>query len=266
VDYYFADDGDTEVVEMLVAAGPFTTTGDMAYTPLEDLLDVIRREKPDVVMLIGPFVDEEHPAVKAGDVQVTYEAMFEDVINRIGAVVIEETESTELLLIPSLRDVHHDKVYPQPPYQLPEKMEHDRLHCLANPSTFTVKEMVVGVNTADILMDLSKQGESCDEHSVLEGDVGGSSCLRVTYRCAHPTLVCTACLCRNVAGTKWRSHGPSRQPHFAAAEVGRASLCAQSPRTPHYAAFFANTVWPGCMLHLSLSLTNFGAPPPARFR
>ena len=43
-------------------------------------------------------------------------AQFEEIINRIGAVVIEETNHTELLLVPSLRDVHHDNVYPQPPY------------------------------------------------------------------------------------------------------------------------------------------------------
>ena len=45
-------------------------------------------------------------------------------------------------------------------YQLPDSMEHERLHCLSNPSTFLIKEMVIGVNTADILMDLSKQETS----------------------------------------------------------------------------------------------------------
>lgn len=39
-------------------------------------------------------------------------------------------------------------------------MEHERLHCLSNPSTFLIKEMVIGINTADILMDLSKQETS----------------------------------------------------------------------------------------------------------
>jgi len=181
VDYYFAEGGDTEVVDILVAAGPFTTTADMTYAPLDDLLDVIRREKPDAVVLIGPFVDEEHPAVKKLELDVSHDDQFEEVINRIGAVVIEETESTELLLVPSLRDVHHDKVYPQPPYQLPEKMEHDRLHCLANPSTFTVKEMVIGVNTADILMDLSKQETSRGQSGDRMGRLANHLLLQRSY-------------------------------------------------------------------------------------
>eukprot|EP00041_Stephanoeca_diplocostata_P010570 m.168423 g.168423 ORF g.168423 m.168423 type:complete len:663 (+) comp18206_c0_seq5:180-2168(+) len=159
IDHYFSNkDGmDTEVLDILVAAGPFSTSQDLAYAPLDDLLDVIRRDKPDAVVLMGPFVDEEHPMVKGGDMRETFEEKFEEVVNRVGAVVIEETSTTELVLVPSLRDVHHDNVYPQPPFDLPDNMNHERLHCVSNPATFQLKEIVVGINSNDILMDLSKQ-------------------------------------------------------------------------------------------------------------
>jgi hypothetical protein len=46
----------------------------MMYGPLDDLLDVIRREKPDAVVLIGPFVDEEHPIVKKCELRESHDA------------------------------------------------------------------------------------------------------------------------------------------------------------------------------------------------
>ena len=38
---------------MLCAAGPFTTTDNLAYDPLQDLLAVVRGEKPDLLLLVS---------------------------------------------------------------------------------------------------------------------------------------------------------------------------------------------------------------------
>lgn len=50
-------------LSIFVAAGPFTTTDSLVYEPLNDLLGVVRATRPDVVVLVGPFVDAEHPQV-----------------------------------------------------------------------------------------------------------------------------------------------------------------------------------------------------------
>ena len=36
----------------------------------QDLLDVIKRETPDAVILLGPFVDESHPIIKNAEMDV----------------------------------------------------------------------------------------------------------------------------------------------------------------------------------------------------
>lgn len=46
---------------MLVAAGPFTIDENLDYAPLEDLMKVIAAKAPDVAVLVGPFVDINHP-------------------------------------------------------------------------------------------------------------------------------------------------------------------------------------------------------------
>ena len=49
--------------EHAVAAGPFTCAEDCAFAPLEALLAWAAAAQPDVLLLLGPFVDAEHPAV-----------------------------------------------------------------------------------------------------------------------------------------------------------------------------------------------------------
>jgi hypothetical protein len=55
-----------------VAAGPFTDAKNLDYEPLQELLaeatQAERGAQPDVVVLMGPFVDVDHPLVKAGSV------------------------------------------------------------------------------------------------------------------------------------------------------------------------------------------------------
>ena len=42
---------------LLMACGPFTTSEDLLYTPLRDLLEEVSRLRPQLLLLIGPFVD-----------------------------------------------------------------------------------------------------------------------------------------------------------------------------------------------------------------
>jgi len=155
--YFEGEDDGAEVLDIMVASGPFTTSKDLDYKPLEDLLDVVRREKPQAVMLLGPFVDEDHAMIKDGDLEVTFETLFDDLMRKITDVIVDECESTELILIPSMREVTHDKVFPQPPLKLNVHKEHERIHTFSNPATITIKEVTIGVTTTDILFDLGKR-------------------------------------------------------------------------------------------------------------
>ena len=57
-------------LEMLVAAGPFCVVDDLEYEPLEDFVNEVTERKPDVVLLIGPFVDTTNQKIKLGDIQL----------------------------------------------------------------------------------------------------------------------------------------------------------------------------------------------------
>lgn len=177
---------------VLVAAGPYTTTDSLEYEPLEDLLKVIAARQPDVAVLCGPFVDSNHPKVAAGETEIAgageekesvdFESLFKMRVSLFleGLYETNPTLATRIVLVPSLNDVFHDHVYPQPPLAdripggvpspwfeeerlgdlgLPFASENDgadrRLYCLSNPSFFTINEVAVGITTNDILCHLS---------------------------------------------------------------------------------------------------------------
>ena len=75
-------------MSMVVAVGPFTLSEDLEYAPLAALLAVCRQRRPDVLVVLGPFVDAEHPLLTQGTVDLTFEDIFE---SQVGLQVISST-------------------------------------------------------------------------------------------------------------------------------------------------------------------------------
>lgn len=75
-------------LNIIVASGPFTTQENMIYEPLNELLAYCKQHRPDVLILIGPFLDADHPLVQDCSMKITTESYFEtmlsDIIDSIG--------------------------------------------------------------------------------------------------------------------------------------------------------------------------------------
>jgi DNA polymerase alpha subunit B len=182
---------------VITASGPFTCSTNLDYEPWIDLLNHIMKQKPDVVILTGPFVDMNHSALQAGqatlrfenpdgisqeDVVVPYESFFATKIS--GAIeelfaADDNPTHTQFVLVPSLDDATTDWVYPQPPFTeshtlgtfLPiagggdvtvgtlglGSIGEQRIHCLSNPCTFRINEVVFGVTGTDVLFQMSAE-------------------------------------------------------------------------------------------------------------
>ena len=70
---------------MAVAVGPFTTSEDLEFAPLAELLGSCRVSRPDVLLLIGPFVDVEHSLIASGSLDVTFEELFETQVQSVAS-------------------------------------------------------------------------------------------------------------------------------------------------------------------------------------
>lgn len=73
----------------MIAAGPFTAPGDLAYGPLQALLAFVAKSRPGLLLLLGPFVDAEHPAIAGGLVERTFEDIFEQEARRLPGFCLE---------------------------------------------------------------------------------------------------------------------------------------------------------------------------------
>jgi DNA polymerase alpha subunit B len=157
---------------IVMASGPYTLKTDLNYAPLADLLAMVQKTRPDVLVLMGPFVDSNHPQVAAGEMTVEYEGemvecTFEDtfamkVKAQIEKLLVtlesEEHCSPKVVMIPSLQDVHQPFVFPQPPmeydFDVPQAQD---VVFMSNPATFCVNEVTIGVNTSDILFHMGTE-------------------------------------------------------------------------------------------------------------
>jgi DNA polymerase alpha subunit B len=116
--------------KIFVAAGPYTTNQNLQYQPLFDLLISVTREKPSVVIMMGPFVDLRQDKLKDGDQvileeeldesvgggtisrHVSYETLFAAKISQSLEGLFEEFPdlNTKFILVPSLDDAVSEPV------------------------------------------------------------------------------------------------------------------------------------------------------------
>lgn len=141
----------SEDVRFMIACGPFTTADNVMYEPLADLMTRVRSETPDVCILIGPFVDIKNPEVEK--LTASYEEFFKRTITQISEAFKKLQVPTQLLILPSQRDIHHDNVYPQPPFSVPG-LDNPRVHFLPDPCMVRIDGVVMALTSTDILFHL----------------------------------------------------------------------------------------------------------------
>lgn len=151
------EEGASEQTMVVVACGPYTTSDSITYDPLLDLIAIINRDQPDVCILFGPFLDAKHEQVE--NCKLT--SPFEDVFKQCLRTVIEGTRSSgsHLVFVPSLRDVHHEPVYPQPPFTFSELSREDkkRVQFVSEPCSLSINGVMFGLTSTDLLFHIGAE-------------------------------------------------------------------------------------------------------------
>lgn len=131
---------DSRFARVLIAAGPYSSKSNLRYEPLDELISVIKRSEPDVVVLTGPFVESGHPLVMER-LPVAFDDLFEArVLRRIEKCFTGGDTAgyaPHIVMVPSLEDAHHDFVCPQPPLSSNRALP-SHITMAANPAVFTV--------------------------------------------------------------------------------------------------------------------------------
>ncbi|KAF9431268.1 DNA-directed DNA polymerase alpha subunit pol12 [Podila epigama] len=144
-------------VKIITAAGPYTLNDNLLFEPFAALMDHVDRERPDILLLMGPFVSSQHPSIQSGNIDMSPEAYFSKYISsRLAQHQERYPKEMQILLVPSLQDVIHETiVMPQPGFEHPRALGLPQgTYCLPNPAQFTINEIVFAVNTSDVLFHL----------------------------------------------------------------------------------------------------------------
>ncbi|KAG7204135.1 hypothetical protein KM043_001982 [Ampulex compressa] len=138
-----------------VAAGPFTPTDNLHYQPLWDLMEQVKKEEPDILILIGPFLDFTHPEIRSASIKDTFQELFEKIV----AKIMDRVQGTNIkvVLIPSNRDAHHDAVFPTPQYIITQSkiiQDTTNLYLMSDPYILNVEGLCLGVTSVDSIRHL----------------------------------------------------------------------------------------------------------------
>ncbi|KAG1171089.1 hypothetical protein G6F70_007228 [Rhizopus microsporus] len=143
-------------LEMITAVGPFTLDGDLSFKPLEALVQKCIEDRPDIVLLMGPFIPATHPMIARGKISTSPEDLFRQQIEVRLKNLLDTCTNTQILLMPHANDMTHTyPLFPQPPFK---NLQHDpRIKLLSNPSNISINGHVFSIANIDILFRLAKQ-------------------------------------------------------------------------------------------------------------
>ncbi|KAG9127039.1 DNA-directed DNA polymerase alpha subunit pol12 [Ceratobasidium sp. 392] len=145
-------------LKAIIACGPFTFDSDLDYKPFNGVIDATRNEQPDLLLLLGPFVDSNHPLIKTGQIDLPPAVLFRERISKHLAQLEADMPELVIVLVPSPRDlISSHVVLPQaalerdPDFGLSRKCQ-----LVPNPSTFSVNGFTVGATSIDVLFHIRK--------------------------------------------------------------------------------------------------------------
>lgn len=157
---YQSTPGSTKV---LVAAGPFSNLQGLNYNKLRSLVELVNTSiKPQVVLLLGPFLDLSNKAVQLGAVEMQGVSAnqqprnLDELFKCLVAPILKEIDSAiQVILIPSQSDVINKHAsYPQTPLDRKKLGLPKNFKCFPNPSGFSINEVMFGTSNIDVFKDL----------------------------------------------------------------------------------------------------------------
>lgn len=152
-----------EGFKVFIASGPFSNQHTLNYSKLESLVDHINDNiKPEVVILLGPFLDITNKSVESGDIELPnlpsnqQPKNLDELFKMAVAPILKKIDTQiQVILIPSLKDsINTHASYPQAGFDRKKLGLPKNFKCFPNPSTFSVNEATFGVSNVDLFKDL----------------------------------------------------------------------------------------------------------------
>ncbi|XP_029045729.2 DNA polymerase alpha subunit B [Osmia bicornis bicornis] len=198
-------------LRIYVAVGPFTPSDNLNYQPLWDLMEHVVEEEPDILILVGPFIEYTHPEIKKCTLRDTYQDFFDKILGKI--VRYLQGKSTRVILVSSNRDAHHDTVYPTPEFTInTNKIGSNvtNIYSMPDPCIISVEGLEIGITSVDVLRQLGQQEVSNTSGMDRVGRLADHVLSQASFYPLYPPSIGL-----NLDTTLWKKYACfERQPHI----------------------------------------------------
>lgn len=166
-----SEDTDTpRPLNIITSSGPYTSDTNLAFEPLQALCDRATSTRADALILLGPFLDVEHPLIASGDLPdlppsvganpdtATLTDVFKGLIALPLQRLCQSIPGVTIIIVPSPRDaISKHASYPQDRLNRKELGLPKQCVMATNPVMLSLNEFVVGISSQDILFELRRE-------------------------------------------------------------------------------------------------------------
>uniref|UniRef100_A0A1I8EUL5 DNA polymerase alpha subunit B n=1 Tax=Wuchereria bancrofti TaxID=6293 RepID=A0A1I8EUL5_WUCBA len=187
---------DIDLLHVWCACGPFTSSKTLSYEQLCDLMELVKKERPNILILvlIGPFIDRTSPVVKSPQCCYTYDDLMNMLLAKIDEVLLGT--DVQVLIVPNgKKDAAIRPSFPTPPFrsfkQRKQQLSKNILF-LPDPAIVRIAGIEFAVTASEIIQHLGRDeighSDSCEDHdrvSRLVRDLFRQRSLYPLYPAAH---------------------------------------------------------------------------------
>lgn len=138
-------------LDVVIAAGPFSDQDNLKYAGLEKLLTFCQNNNPDLLILMGPFVDEANSQMDV--LNEGYDVFFEKMVANIMNRLKECSVQTKVMMITSQNDLNSSGSFPTHPLMI--SGNYSNLKFLPDPCQFSIDGITFGFTATDVLAHLN---------------------------------------------------------------------------------------------------------------
>jgi len=163
-----SEDSNGTPLNIMFASGPYTADDNLDFEPLQTLCNKAAEDMVDAMVLTGPFLDIEHPMLASGDFDLpdvkgidqdaNITTLFRLWISSQLDKVCSAVPSITIVLVPNVRDAISKHVsWPQEHIIRKELGLPKQVKMLPDPCFISLNEVVLGISSHDVLVQLSRE-------------------------------------------------------------------------------------------------------------
>lgn len=199
-----SDEDSIRPLNILISSGPYTADLNLDFEPLQAFCERALTTHADALILLGPFLDVEHPMIKSGNIPdlptslninpdtATFTDVFRGLISLPLQRLTQALPNLQIILVPSVRDAVHKHIsWPQDKINRKELGLPKQVASVTNPVTISLNEIVVGISSEDVLQELHYE-KCAGGHSLQENLLARLSKQVIEQRHFFPIFPSTA--------------------------------------------------------------------------